>query len=66
MMKQMRENTKIILWVVVVAFIITIFAVWGLDLQSTGTHRDKSVVGRVNGVSVTPQMYILTTSGSRV
>jgi len=57
MMKQMRENTKVILWVVVVAFIITIFAVWGLDLQSTGTNREKSVVGRVNGVNVTPQMY---------
>jgi peptidyl-prolyl cis-trans isomerase D len=57
MMKQMRENTKIILWVVVVAFLITIFAVWGLDLQSTGTARKQSLVGRVNGVSVTPQMY---------
>lgn len=56
-MKQMRENTKIVLWVVVVAFLITIFAVWGLDLQSTTSHKDKSVVGRVNGVNVTPQMY---------
>lgn len=56
-MKQMRENTKIILWVVVVAFLITIFAVWGLDLQSTSTHTEKSMVGRVNGVNITPQMY---------
>jgi peptidyl-prolyl cis-trans isomerase D len=57
MMKQMRENTKIILWVVVIAFVITIFAVWGLDLQSTSSHQEKAVVGRVNGVKVTPQMY---------
>jgi parvulin-like peptidyl-prolyl isomerase len=57
MMKQMRENTKIVLWIVVVAFLITIFAVWGLDLQSTGTQRQHSLVGRVNGVDVTPQMY---------
>ena len=56
-MKQMRENTKIVLWVVVVAFLITIFAVWGLDLQSTSSHHEKSLVGRVNGVTVTPQMY---------
>lgn len=56
-MKQMRENTKIVLWVVVVAFLITIFAVWGLDLQSTSSHHEKNLVGRVNGVSVTPQMY---------
>jgi peptidyl-prolyl cis-trans isomerase D len=57
MMKQLRENTKIIMWIVVIAFVITIFAVWGLDLQSTGTTRQQNLVGRVNGVNVTPQMY---------
>ena len=57
MMKQMRENTKIVLWVVVVAFLITIFAVWGLDLQSTNTSQTQNLVGRVNDVDVTPQMY---------
>lgn len=56
-MKQMRENTKIVLWIVVVAFLITIFAVWGLDLQSTSTRHEKSIVGRVNDVNITPQMY---------
>jgi parvulin-like peptidyl-prolyl isomerase len=53
----MRENTKIILWVVVVAFVITIFAVWGLDLQSTDVARQQNEVGKVNGVAITPQMY---------
>ncbi|HEU4364786.1 MAG TPA: peptidyl-prolyl cis-trans isomerase, partial [Candidatus Krumholzibacteria bacterium] len=57
MMKQMRENTKIILWVVVVAFVITIFAVWGLDLQSGGMAQKQNLVGRVNGVPITPQAY---------
>jgi peptidylprolyl isomerase/peptidyl-prolyl cis-trans isomerase D len=57
MMKQMRENTKIILWVVVVAFVITIFAVWGLDLQSGDVSRQPNLLGRINGVTVTPQMY---------
>jgi peptidyl-prolyl cis-trans isomerase D len=57
MMKQMRENTKIILWVVVVAFVITIFAVWGLDLQSGDVSRQPNLLGRVNGVAITPQMY---------
>ncbi|HET6348949.1 MAG TPA: SurA N-terminal domain-containing protein [Candidatus Krumholzibacteria bacterium] len=57
MMKQMRENTKIILWVVVVAFVITIFAVWGLDLQSGDSRHQQNLVGRVNGVAVTPQQY---------
>lgn len=53
----MRENTKIILWVVVIAFVITIFAVWGLDLQSGSMQQKQNLVGRVNGVPVTPQDY---------
>jgi len=58
MMKQMRENTKVILWVVVIAFVITIFAVWGLDLQTGGgPQQTQNLVGRVNGVAVTPQTY---------
>lgn len=59
MMKQMRENTKIILWVVVVAFVITIFAVWGLDLQAPtgGGQGQQAMVGKVNGTAITPQMY---------
>jgi peptidyl-prolyl cis-trans isomerase D len=58
MMQHMRENTKIILWVVVVAFVITIFAVWGLDLQGGGgAGPQQSLVGRVNGVPVSPQAY---------
>jgi peptidyl-prolyl cis-trans isomerase D len=58
MMKAMRENTKIILWIVVVAFVVTIFAVWGLDLQTGGPGGpQQTLVGRVNGVPVTPQVY---------
>ncbi len=58
MMKAMRENTKIILWVVVIAFVITIFAVWGLDLQSNNRRGDQhNTVGRVDGVNITPQAY---------
>jgi len=59
MMRQMRENTKVILWIVVVAFLVTIFAVWGLDLQTGGisSPQNQGVVGRVNGVPVTAQAY---------
>jgi peptidyl-prolyl cis-trans isomerase D len=32
MMKTMRKNMKVILWIVVVAFVGTIFFVWGMDL----------------------------------
>ncbi|HXV14958.1 MAG TPA: SurA N-terminal domain-containing protein, partial [Candidatus Krumholzibacteria bacterium] len=57
MMKAMRENTKIILWIVVVAFVITIFAVWGLDLQSGGMVQQQNTVGRIDGVTITPEAY---------
>lgn len=58
MMKQMRENTKIILWIVVVAFVITIFAVWGLDLQTGGgAGPQQNLVGRINGVDISPQLF---------
>jgi peptidyl-prolyl cis-trans isomerase D len=57
MMKQMREGTKVILWVVVIAFVITIFAVWGLDLQSGSTRQKQNEAGRVNGVPVSAQTY---------
>jgi parvulin-like peptidyl-prolyl isomerase len=53
----MRENTKIILWVVVVSFVITIFAVWGLDLRTGKTRSDPTVLGRVNGTPVTRAQY---------
>jgi peptidyl-prolyl cis-trans isomerase D len=57
MMKAMRENTKIILWVVVIAFVITIFAVWGLDLQTGSLQGQQNVVGTVDGIDITPQAY---------
>ncbi|MCK5618286.1 MAG: SurA N-terminal domain-containing protein, partial [Candidatus Krumholzibacteria bacterium] len=58
-MKQMRENTKVIIWIVVVAFVVTIFAVWGLDLAGGGgpTAQQFSVVGKVNGISITRSQY---------
>lgn len=57
MMKQMRENTRVILWIVVVAFIVTIFAVWGLDLQTGSTASNPNIIGKVNGVKITRQQY---------
>jgi parvulin-like peptidyl-prolyl isomerase len=55
----MRENTKVILWIVVVAFVVTIFAVWGLDLSGSGgpTAQQYNVVGKVNGIPITRNQY---------
>ncbi|NIM19555.1 MAG: hypothetical protein GTO51_04145 [Candidatus Latescibacteria bacterium] len=57
MMRQMRQNTKIILWIVVVSFVLTIFAVWGMDLRTGSSGQDPSILGRVNGVAITRAHY---------
>lgn len=58
MLKQMREKTKTILWIVVVAFVISIFAVWGMNLRSPqGRSQEPEVVGTVDGEPVRRQMY---------
>jgi len=60
MLKQLRENTKTILWIVVVAFVISIFAVWGANLSgpSGGSGRqDDNTVGSVDGQPITRTLY---------
>ncbi|MFH1277693.1 MAG: SurA N-terminal domain-containing protein [Candidatus Eisenbacteria bacterium] len=57
MLQSMRENTKIILWIVIAAFVGLIFAVWGADLRSSSTGQGRSVVGKVNGRPVTVEEY---------
>jgi peptidyl-prolyl cis-trans isomerase D len=61
MLKQLREKTKTILWIVVVAFVISIFAVWGMNLRTPESRkRDRDVVGSVNGEIVTREAYVNT------
>jgi parvulin-like peptidyl-prolyl isomerase len=55
----MRENTKPILWIAVIAFILTIFAVWGLDVQTGQQSTQSTLVGRVDGVPITRSQYQL-------
>lgn len=57
MLQKMRENTKIILWIVVITFVVTIFAVWGLDLQTGTPGTDPNVIGRINGVAISVDQY---------
>lgn len=63
MLKQMRENTKTILWIVVVAFIISIFAVWGMDLRMGGGRGRRGggdEVGSVDGRPIDRRLYAAT------
>ncbi|MBD3235556.1 MAG: hypothetical protein GF330_02500 [Candidatus Eisenbacteria bacterium] len=55
----MRENTKVILWITVVAFVGLIFLAWGADFTSrlTGGSVDPGVLAKVNGDPITARQY---------
>ncbi len=60
MLKQLRENTKTILWIVVVAFVVSIFAVWGMNYRSGGSGQpgeESNIIGSVDGIELTRQTY---------
>ncbi|MBU8920860.1 MAG: peptidylprolyl isomerase [Bacteroidales bacterium] len=59
MLQQMRANTKTILWVVVVAFGITGFSLFGVNQKSGNQNPNErsEFVGSVNGQKISRQMY---------
>ncbi|MCI0406178.1 MAG: peptidylprolyl isomerase [candidate division Zixibacteria bacterium] len=56
MLKTMRKNTKIVLWVVMAAFLGTIVFAWGM--QYTASQQLKNYVAKVNGEKVTADEYL--------
>jgi len=58
MFDELRKNTKTVLWITVVAFILLMFFAWGAEfsLGKKGGPRTGEV-GRVNGMPITGQMY---------
>ncbi|HEU4436238.1 MAG TPA: SurA N-terminal domain-containing protein, partial [candidate division Zixibacteria bacterium] len=56
MLKTMRKNTKIVLWVVIAAFIGTIVFAWGM--QYTASQQMKNYVAKVNGEKITADEYL--------
>jgi peptidyl-prolyl cis-trans isomerase D len=56
MLAQLRQNTKIILWVVIVAFVGLIFVVWGMNLKRSGGV-EAGIVGRVGDERITMEEY---------
>jgi parvulin-like peptidyl-prolyl isomerase len=57
MLKTMRENTKTIMWIVVVAFVGFIFAVWGKGMQRSRSYIPVGVIGKVNGRTISDEQY---------
>ncbi len=55
MMRQMRENTKIIMLVTAAAFVALMVFEWGMDI--TGQSAGVQELGRVNGEAVTYDRY---------
>jgi peptidyl-prolyl cis-trans isomerase D len=55
----MRENTKLILWITVVAFVLLIFLAWGADFatRSNKSQAEAGVLAKVNGERVYAQEY---------
>ncbi|HEX7880705.1 MAG TPA: SurA N-terminal domain-containing protein [Candidatus Eisenbacteria bacterium] len=48
MLDAMRKNTKVILWITVVSFLVLMVLVWGAE-QQVGCGVSQGVIGRVNG-----------------
>src|SRR5512145_1688701 len=57
MLKVLREKSKIFLWIVAVAFIGFMVAVWGMDLRSSESMVAANVVGEVNGEAIDARAY---------
>ena len=57
MIKIMRKNMKIILWIVVVAFVATIFLVWGMDAGRQSDYLAEQSAAMVNGEPISYQEF---------
>lgn len=55
MLQTLRDNTRIILWIIVIAFVGFIILVWGADLQF-GSNR-QGTLGTVNGFAISQQDF---------
>lgn len=57
MLQILREKSKIILWVVAIAFIGFMVGVWGMDLRSGEMNRSAATIGEVNGTQISVKAY---------
>jgi len=59
LMTKMREHMKIILWILVLAFVGTIIFSWGMDITGRGgrSGAQRGIIGKINGIEVTRDYY---------
>ena len=55
----MRENTKVILWITVIAFVGLIFLAWGANFstRSGGGSYEAGILGAVNGEKIRREVF---------
>ncbi len=63
MLAALRSNTKIVLWIVVVAFVGFIFASWGRGISRSRAAPERGTLGRVDGVEITYRAFTETVRG---
>ena len=56
MLKKLRENMKVILWITIISFIGLIFLAWGMDIQS-GRGPSPGTLAKVNGYNISGGEY---------
>jgi peptidyl-prolyl cis-trans isomerase D len=57
MLKEMRQNTKTILWIVIVAFVGLIVVGWGMQQRTGKGGPEAGYVGSVGGTRITTEEY---------
>jgi peptidyl-prolyl cis-trans isomerase D len=60
MLRSMRRNTKIIMLIVVLAFVGLMVFQWGMDISGRSNPRAVGEVGRVNGTPINYQVWTRT------
>jgi len=55
MLSTFRKFTKIVIWVVVIAFVGTIIFAWGMDI--TRSKAQKNIIGTINGTDIDYQTW---------
>jgi len=57
MMRTLRDNTAVVLWILVLAFVATIVFSWGMGGFSTVQKDDSSTIARINGQDLAYREY---------
>lgn len=60
MLRSMRQNTKIIMLIVAVAFVGLMVFEWGMDISGRGNPQASGEVGRVNDTAISYQLWSRT------